>query len=50
MSSTTMICSYELACLRDRRGGPDGRIIVAHALASSCIIGRVWALNGSQKM
>jgi hypothetical protein len=45
-----MICSYELACLRHRQGATDGCNIVAHAFASSCITGRAWALNGSQKM
>jgi hypothetical protein len=49
MSSTTMICSYELACLRHRRGVPDCNI-VANAFACFCITGRVWALNGGQEV
>jgi len=45
-----MMSFFEHACLRYRWEASDGCIIAAYGFASSCIIGRVWALNGSQEV
>jgi hypothetical protein len=47
---SNMMSFFELACLRYRWEALDGCNIAAHAFASCCIIGRVWALNGSQEV